>query len=205
MGGAVASVGGNRARTNSFILDGVDNNDPIETGPQSVVIQDAVQEFSVVKNNFNAEFGQFAGGQFNIVTKTGANSIHGSAFWYGQNRHLNASDFGAQTLIQQGVISEKPRYDYNRLGGTIGGPIIKQKLFYFGAYEFENLGAAGNTNTALFPTDQGTQILSIMPQVSPFILSFLNQFGATATQASPRPLASGLQSTKCRMNNSNRL
>jgi len=185
VGGAVASVGGNRARTNSFILDGVDNNDPIETGPQSVVIQDAVQEFSVVKNNFNAEFGQFAGGQFNIVTKTGTNSIHGSAFWYGQNRHLNASDFGAQTLIQQGVITEKPRYDYNRLGGSVGGPIVKQKLFYFGAYEFENLGAAGNTNTALFPTDQGIQILSSMPQVSPFILSFLNQFGATATQASP--------------------
>jgi len=101
VGGAVASVGGNRARTNSFILDGVDNNDPIETGPQSTVIQDAVQEFSIVKNNFDAEFGQFAGGQFNIVTKTGTNSIHGSGFWYGQNRHLNASDFGAQTLIEQ--------------------------------------------------------------------------------------------------------
>lgn len=185
VGGSVASVGGNRARTNSFILDGVDNNDPIETGPQSIVIQDAVQEFGIVKNNFNAEFGQFAGGQFNIVTKTGTNSIHGSAFWYGQNRHLNATDFGAQTLIQQGVLTEKPRYDYNRVGGTFGGPIVKQKLYYFGAYEFENLGAAGNTNTTLFPTADGIDVLSTIPQVSPFILGFLNQFGATATKASP--------------------
>ena len=185
VGGAVASVGGTRARNNSFILDGVDNNDPIETGPQSGAIQDAVQEFSVVKNNFDAEFGQFAGGQFNIITKTGTNLIHGSAFWYGQNRHLNASDFGAQTLIQQGVLTEKPRFDYNRLGGTIGGPIVKQKLYYFGAYEFENLGAAGNTTSTLFPTDEGMQVLSTIPEVSPFILGFLDQFGATATQAAP--------------------
>jgi len=185
VGGAVASVGGNRARNNSFILDGVDNNDPIETGPQSVVIQDAVQEFSVVKNNFDAEFGQFAGGQFNIVTKTGTNSLHGSAFWYGQNRHLNASDFGAQTLIRQGVITEKPRFDYNRVGGTIGGPIVKQRLYFFGAYEFENLGAAGNTTSTLFPTAEGTQVLSTIPQVSPFILSFLGKFGAIASQAAP--------------------
>ena len=185
VGGAVASVGGNRARNNSFILDGVDNNDPIETGPQSIVIQDAVQEFTIIKNNFNAEFGQFAGGQFNIITKTGTNSVHGSVFWYNQNRHLNATDFGAQTLIQQGVITEKPRYDYNRVGGTIGGPILKNKLFYFGGYEFENLGAASSTNTALFPTDQGMQTLASLPQVSPFILSFLKQFGATPAQASP--------------------
>ena len=185
VGGAVASVGGNRARNNSFILDGVDNNDPIETGPQSIAIQDGVQEFTVVKNSFNAEFGQFAGGQFNIITKTGTNSVHGSIFWYGQNRHLNATDFGDQTLIQQGAITEIPRYDYNRVGGTIGGPILKQKLFYFGAYEFENLGAASSTTTAFFPTDQGMQTLAGLPQVSPFILSFLQQFGATPTQASP--------------------
>ena len=196
VGGAVASVGGNRARNNSFIVDGVDNNDPIETGPQSIVIQDAVQEFTLVKSNFNAEFGQFAGGQFNIITKTGTNSVHGSGFWYGQNRHLNATDFGAQTLIRQGVIRGKPRYDYNRLGGAIGGPILRQKLFYFGAYEFENLGSASSTTTALFPTDQGMQTLAALPQVSPFILIFLKQFGATPTQASPAtdwPAVSGMQ------------
>jgi hypothetical protein len=128
------------------------------------------------------------------VTRTGTNEIHGDAFWYTQNRHLNATDFGTQTLFQQGLITQKPRYDYNRLGGTIGGPFIRQKLFYFGAYEFENLGSASSTNTASFPTAQGLQLLSTLPpgvtssgsagQVSPFILGFIQKFGAVAPQAS---------------------
>jgi hypothetical protein len=193
VGGSVASVGGSRARNNSFIVDGVDNNDPIQTGPQGTVIQDAVQEFSIVKNSFDAEFGQFSGGQFNIVTRTGTNVIHGNAFWYGQNRHLNASDLPTQNLIRQGVLTDKARYDYNRVGGTVGGPIKRDKLFYFGAYEFENLGSASSSTTAIFPTAQGLQILSTLPagvtkggtpgRVSPFIINFLKQYGATASQA----------------------
>lgn len=190
VGGAVASVGGSRARNNSFIVDGVDNNDPIQTGPQGTVIQDAVLEFTVVKNNFDAEFGQFSGGLFNIVTRTGTNNLHGSAFWYVQNRHFNATDAGAQTLLRQGLISGKPRYDNNRLGGTIGGPIIKQKLFFFGAYEFENLGSASSANSATFPTAAGLQLLSSLPsdgkrQVSPFIIDFIKKYGAVAAQTAP--------------------
>ncbi|NDQ55571.1 MAG: TonB-dependent receptor [Acidipila sp.] len=191
VGGAVAGVGGNRARNNSFFLDGVDNNNPIETGPQGVVIQDAVQEFTVVKNNFDAEFGQFSGGLFNIVTKTGTNKLHGNAFWYSQNRHLNATDFGVQQQIQHGAITDKPRYDYNRLGGTLGGPIVRDKLFFFGGYEFENLGSASSTTSATFPTQTGFQTLATLPQVSPFILTFLQQFGATASQPNGTATAFG--------------
>src|SRR5581483_11694218 len=193
VGGAVASVGGSRARNNSFIVDGVDNNDPLQTGPQGQVIQDAVQQFSVVKNSFDAEFGEFSGGQFNIVTRTGTNSLHGSGFWYVQNRNLNASDFTTQNLIRQGVLTDKPRYDYNRVGGTIGGPVKKDKIFYFGAYEFENLGAASSSSTANFPTAQGMAILSALPsgitravtpgKVSSFIVDFLKKYGAVAPQA----------------------
>src|SRR5262249_43266559 len=124
VGGAIGGGGGNRARNNSFFVDGVDNNNPLETGPPGGVIPDAVQGFAVVKNSFDAEFGQSSGGLFNIVTKTGTNQYHGNAFWYVQNRHLNASDFGVQQQIQQGALREKPRYDLNRLGGTIGGPIV---------------------------------------------------------------------------------
>src|SRR5581483_1765679 len=193
VGGAVASVGGSRARNNSFIVDGVDNNDPLQTGPQGQVIQDAVQQFSVVKNSFDAEFGEFSGGQFNIVTRTGTNSLHGSGFWYVQNRNLNARDFTTQNLIRQGVLTDKPRYDYNRVGGTIGGPVKKDKIFYFGAYEFENLGAASSSSTANFPTAQGMAILSALPsgitravtpgKVSSFIVDFLKKYGAVAPQA----------------------
>ena len=184
VGGAVASVGGSRARNNSFIVDGVDNNDPLQTGPQGRVIQDGVQGFSVIKNNFDAEFGQFSGGQFSIVTRTGTNQLHGSAFWYGQNRHFNASDYGTQLLVQQKAITEKLRYDYDRLGGTLGGPVVRNKLFFFGAYEFENLGSASSTTTAVFPTAQGMQVLATIPQVSAFILNYLKTNGATASQAS---------------------
>jgi len=191
VGGAVGAVGGNRARNNSFIVDGVDNNDPIQTGPQGQVIQDAVQEFSVTKNNFDAEYGQFSGGLFNIVTRAGTNNFHGSAFWYTQNRHLDASDFGVQQQIQQGTLTEKPRYDYNRLGGTIGGPIVRDKLLFFGAYEFENLGAASSTQTAIFPTQAGFQTLSTIPQVSPLLLQYLQQFGAVAASASGSATAFG--------------
>lgn len=196
VGGSVASVGGNRARNNSFIVDGVDNDDPIQTGPQGNVIQDAVQEFTVVKNNFDAEYGQFSGGQFSIVTKGGTNHIHGSGFWYSQNKRLNATDYGTQQLLSAGTITKKPRYDYNRFGGTIGGPIVRDKLFYFGAYEFENLGAASGTTTAIFPTDSGMSLLASLPpgttqsgtpgRVSPFILGFLQKYGVPAPQALPQ-------------------
>ncbi|HEV2386463.1 MAG TPA: TonB-dependent receptor [Candidatus Acidoferrales bacterium] len=193
VGGSVAAVGGSRARNNNFVLDGVDDNDPINSGPQALVIQDAVQEFSVTKNNFDAEFGQFSGGMFNVTTKTGTNEIHGDAFWYGQNRHLNASDSLTQAAIRAGTLSGQPRYDYNRMGGTAGGPIVKNKLFYFGAYEFENTGVGSTASTFDFPTAQGYSILSSLgpgtsrfgkpASVSPFVLNFIKQFGATATGA----------------------
>ncbi len=193
-GGSVASVGGSRARNNNFVVDGVDNNDPINTGPQAVVIQDAVQQFSLVKNNFDAEYGQFSGGLFNITTKTGTNAIHGNAFWYMQNRNLNAADNLTQAAIASGAISGKPRYDYNRVGGTVGGPVVRDKLFYFGAYEFENLGIGSTSSTFIFPTAQGYQTLSGIAGVSGYVLNFMKQFGATAAQSGPAssfPIVSG--------------
>ena len=136
VGGSIGSIGGNRARNNSFTVDGVDNNDPIGTGPQSAVIQDAVREFTVLRNAFSAEYGQSTGGQFNIVTKTGTNDVHGNTFWYHQNRALNAADILTQRAIAAGTLQGKPRYDFNRAGFTLGGPIARNRLFFFGAFEY---------------------------------------------------------------------
>lgn len=193
VGGAVGSIGGNRARNNSFTVDGVDNNDPIGTGPQSAVIQDAVQEFTVLKNSFNAEFGQATGGQFNIVTRTGSNELRGTGFWYHQDRRLNATDVLTQKAIQAGRIREKPDYDFNRAGLTGGGPIVRNTLFFFGAYEYEKISAASTTTEYLFPTQEGFNLLSGLPpgvtrlgtpgRVSPFVLSFLRRWGLVAPQA----------------------
>ena len=197
-GGSVGSIGGSRARNNNFVLDGVDDNDPIASGPQSLVIQDAVQEFSLTKNNFDAEFGQFSGGLFNIITKSGSNELHGNAFEYFQNRNLNATDRLTQAGIASGSLRGKPRFDYNRLGGTVGGPVLRNKLFYFGAYEHEATGVANTSSTYVFPTAAGYQLLSSLgpgssrfgttASVSPFVLNLLKTYGATAATAASSSL-----------------
>ena len=193
VGGSIGSIGGNRARNNSFTVDGVDNNDPIGTGPQSAVIQDAVREFTVLRNAFNAEFGQSTGGQFNIVTKTGTNDVHGNTFWYHQNRDLNAADILTQRAIAAGTLQGKPRYDFNRAGFTLGGPIARNRLFFFGAFEYEKVAGASTSSAAVFPTAEGYDLLASLPpgvtrlgttgRVSPFVLQLLRQWGLTAPQA----------------------
>lgn len=193
VGGSVGSIGGNRARNNSFTVDGVDNNDPIGTGPQSAVIQDAVREFTVLRNSFNAEFGQSTGGQFNIVTKTGTNEVHGNAFWYHQDRGLNATDILTQRAIAAGTLARKPRYDFNRAGATLGGPMVRDTLFFFGAFEYEKVSAASTSSAAVFPTAEGYSLLASLPpgvtrtgasaRISPFVLQHLRQWGLVAPQA----------------------
>ena len=131
------SVGGTRPHANAFNVDGVDNNSPDLTGKQVNIIQDSISEVAILTNNYNAEFGTGAAGQFNTVTKSGTNSFHGSAFGYLQNRHLNATTTSEEFNLQSGVITEKPALTDRRYGGTLGGPILKNKLFFFGAYQRE--------------------------------------------------------------------
>src|SRR5215467_14913918 len=125
--GTGGSVGGQRARNNNFVLDGVDNNDKAVTGPQVYVSPEAVAEFSLLSNQYQAEFAHSTGGQFIAVTKSGSNEYHGSAYAFFRNRHLNALD----TLnIADGITrADNPRSDYGRFGGNVGGPILKDKLF----------------------------------------------------------------------------
>jgi hypothetical protein len=144
--GTGPSVGGQRPTNNSFNIDGVDNNRHDVTGPTVTVPNDAVSQFSILENQFSPEFGGASGGVFNIVVNTGTNNIHGSGYEYFQNRKMDALD-SRQTL--QGFTST-PRFDYNRLGGTIGGPVIKNKLFYFGDYEYSPLGQAATPGSPIF-------------------------------------------------------
>src|SRR6185437_10074932 len=133
--GTGPSVGGQRPTNNSFNIDGVDNNRHDITGPTSLVPNDAVAEFSILQNQFSPEFGGSSGGIFNTVVKSGTNELHGSVYEYLNNRIMNAED---SKQAVQGFTST-PRFDYNRVGGTIGGPIIRDKLFYFGDYEYSPL------------------------------------------------------------------
>src|SRR6266849_4209491 len=131
--GIGGSVGGTRPRDNNFTVDGVDDNNLGVTGPNSTVIQDAVSEFTLQTNQFSAEYGHSAGGQFNLVTKTGTNAWHGTGEWYTQNRNFNSIENPTKQAIEAGTISGQPAYDNNRYGGTIGGPLVKDKWFIFGA------------------------------------------------------------------------
>ncbi|HKG20446.1 MAG TPA: carboxypeptidase-like regulatory domain-containing protein, partial [Blastocatellia bacterium] len=168
------SVGGNRPRNNGFTLDGVDNNDPTLTGPQIFPIADSIAEFTVLTNQFSAEFGHSSAGQFSSVTKTGSNDFHGGAWYYVQNRNFNAFDVREKDAIASGSAPDQhPRFDFNRVGGDFGGRIIRDKLFFFGAYQYQTQGLAGATNAVLTPTAAGFNLLSTTPGVSPFTLNIL--------------------------------
>lgn len=152
--GSGGSIGGTRPRFNGFSIDGVDDNRADVNGPIQPVIQDSVAEFTLLTNQFSAEYGHSAGGQFNIVTKSGTNNWHGEGHEYNQNRNYNAMD---NLQKERGA---KDRFDYNRAGASIGGPLVKNKLFIFGAYEFQNNGLAATSPTVTLPTADGLATLN---------------------------------------------
>ncbi|MGB2890742.1 MAG: carboxypeptidase regulatory-like domain-containing protein, partial [Candidatus Acidiferrales bacterium] len=126
--GEGGSIGGARPRLNSFNIDGVDDNRIDVTGHVSEVIPEAVADFNLVTNMFSAELGHSAGGQFNIVTKSGTNNWHGTFWGANMNRKFNARD----NLEKASGLSEPRRFDFSRAGTDLGGPLIKNKLFIYG-------------------------------------------------------------------------
>jgi outer membrane receptor protein involved in Fe transport len=157
--GVGGSVGGTRPRDNNFTVDGVDDNNLGVTGNNSTVIPDAVAEFNLTTNQFSAEDGHSAGGQFSIVTKTGTNNWHGSGEWYNQNRNYNSVDNLTKSAIAAGTIPGQPAFDNNRFGGTVGGPLAKNKWFIFGAYEYTTLHGQGSPTALIAPTAAGLSSL----------------------------------------------
>src|SRR5467141_1149124 len=154
--GIGGAVGGTRPRDNNFTVDGVDDNNLGVTGNNSTVIPDSVAEFNLTTNQFSAEYGHSAGGQFSLVTKTGTNNWHGSGEWYNQNRNYNSLDNLTKTAIDvQHTLAGQPAFDNNRFGGTVGGPIVKNKLFVFGAYEYTTLHGQGAATAFTTPTTAG--------------------------------------------------
>ncbi|MCA1592259.1 MAG: carboxypeptidase regulatory-like domain-containing protein [Acidobacteria bacterium] len=128
--GTTLSVNGNRARSNNFTLDGTDNNDLTIGGPNFFVDnQDAVAEFQVITNNYSAQYGRNQGAVINIVTKGGGNEFHGSGFEF----HRNSSALDAMTNAERADPSRSKRDKFisNVFGGTFGGPIVKNKAFFF--------------------------------------------------------------------------
>ena len=184
-GGAVGvgtgpSVGGQRPRNNNFTVEGVDNNSGSVTGPLVTVPNDAVAEFTFLQNQFGADFGHSSGGQFNQVVKSGTNSFHGSAYEYFMNRNLMATD----NLNEVAGVALHPRYDNNRFGGTLGGPIKKNKLFFFVDWEYNPIGLVGATGTVCAPTAAGYSTLTALSGINKTSLGQLQKYVGTAAAAS---------------------
>lgn len=178
--GTGPSVGGQRPRNNNFTIEGIDNNSKSVTGPLVFIPNDAVAEFTVLQNQFSAEYGHSSGGQFNTIVRSGTNQLHGSIYDYLLNRHLNAID----QANQNAGFKENPRYDQNRLGATIGGPIIKNKWFYFGNYEYNPLGQASSQSSEVeAPTSAGLATLAGLPGLSATNFGVFKQYVPVAGAA----------------------
>ena len=160
--GSGPSVGGQRPTNNNFTIEGVDNNDKNVTGPLVFVPNDAVAEFSALQNQYSPEFGHSNGGQFNTVVQSGTNQFHGKVYEYFENRNLNAIDNQVALNTPAGQSPENPRFDFNRLGGQVGGPIIKDKLFFFANYEYDPLGQSVTPPPSCAPTAAGYQQLAAL-------------------------------------------
>jgi hypothetical protein len=181
--GSGGSIGGTRPRFNGFSIDGVDDNRLDVNGPTQPVIQESVAEFTLLTNQFSAEYGHSSGGQFNIVTKSGTNNWHGAGWWYNRNRDLNAATNQEVAAFTPGSTGDvKNRFDYNRFGASVGGPILKDKLFIYGAYEFQNEGLGSQGATVTMPTANGmSQLLALNPDSA--VLAVLKQFPIATTKS----------------------
>jgi hypothetical protein len=181
------SVGGQRPTNNNFTIEGVDNNDLSVTGPVVSVPNDAVAEFSMLQNQFSSDFGHSSGGQFNEVVKSGTNQFHGEAYEYLENKNFNAADTLSAVLGNP----PHPRFDDNRFGGNFGGPIKRNKLFFFGDYEFNPVGQTAATGYYA-PTAAGYGLLAGLPGINQTNLGVFQKYLGTATSATaPAGLPTG--------------
>jgi len=177
--GTGPSVGGQRPRNNNFTIEGIDNNSGSVTGPLVSVPNDAVSEFTMLQNQFSADFGHSSGGQFNTIVRSGGNQFHGGLYEYLRNRDLNAAD----NYNAVNDLPLHPRYDDNRFGGYVGGPIKKNSLFFFVNYEYEPNGGTASAGTLFAPTAGGWSTIAGIPGINQTNLSILQKYLGTAPAA----------------------
>jgi hypothetical protein len=132
------NANGMRATTNSFLLDGVDNNElSLDFTISLLPVIDAIQEFKIQTNNFSAEFGRALGGIISVATRSGSNAVHGGLYEFFRNSTLDARNYFATT-------GAKPPFRQNQFGGSLGGPIVRNRTFYFVDYQGLRMTQAQN-------------------------------------------------------------
>src|ERR1700693_4854249 len=143
-------INGNREQATYYLLDGMENIEFVDNNVAFSPNVDAIQEFNVVTNNPSAEYGQFLGGVISVSLKSGSNGLHGNAFQFLRNDFFNANEWSRNFSGLASVNSAPPNLRWNEFGGTFGGPIKKNKLFFFVDYQgsrFDTPPTPGSVNT----------------------------------------------------------
>jgi len=185
------SANGMRTRGNNFMVDGQDSNDPSVAGRQQVMNNpDMVKEVRLITNQFVAEYGRSAGSVVNVITRSGSNAFHGSAFEFYNGNHLNS----LSNLDKAAGNKEAPFYIEHQFGGTGGGPIRKDKTFFFGSIQRWTQRALGSGYTIRgVPTAEGKTMIQNLagtrPQVQA-LLKFLPAAQAPIGQSIPLTVGS---------------
>ncbi|MDQ6653449.1 MAG: TonB-dependent receptor, partial [Acidobacteriota bacterium] len=190
------NVNGNRDRSNNYLLDGTDNNDPffnnsalnqvgITGAPASLLPLDAIQEFNI-QSSYGAEYGRNAGGVVNVITKSGTNLFHGSIFDYLRNSAFDARNYFNTKINQNGAPVRQTSFRNNNFGGSLGGPIRNDKTFFFLAYEGQREAAGSDFLLTLPTADEIAQARSIAqangaPVINPGLDKVLSFFPASNT------------------------
>ena len=163
---------GQRATSTNVLLDGSANNDEFGASVGQQVPLDSVEEVSVLTSSFTAEYGRAGGGIVNVVTKSGANAFHGSAYEYNRVSKLASNSFDNNA---NGI--NRAVFDRNQFGYSVGGPIVKNKLFFFQNTEWIRV-RSGAVNTAFVPTSQ------FISAASPNVQNFFSTYGALGSGTS---------------------
>src|SRR5713226_3314804 len=165
--GVKISVAGSRPNQNLFTLDGTDYNDALNNTPASaqgyMTGVETIKEFQVLTNTMSAEYGRASGGVFNVVTKSGTNDYHASLFEFHRDNKLDSKNFFAD---------EKPEFRRNQFGGSFGGPIVRDRLFFFGSYE--GLRENKDITTVATVPDENART-GVLPGVAPIAVNQLIQ------------------------------
>jgi hypothetical protein len=180
------SVNGQRpSRANNFLLDSTDNNDFAWTGiAQPFNIADAVEEVVVQTGNFGVEFGRAGGGVFNVVTKSGTNRLHGTLLWRYQSQHFNSvSNLDKRNQVPRSGLTE------NVYGFTGGGPLRKDKTFFFGAFQQDT--QRSNPFKIVVPTEAAVERLRSLFPSNPRLDLYLGFLGGLRGTGNPIPIQLG--------------
>ena len=150
--GGNMEIFGERAGAVSYLVDGAENNDPVNGGALLRFTQDSIKEFEVITTGYEAEFGRAQGGVANIVTRSGTDQFDGRAFWFARNDKLDSNNIPPPSPLPANYVTpEPPKLERYQWGGTLGGPIVAHDVFFFGSFEKLNETRGVNIDKSTIP------------------------------------------------------